>query len=483
MKKTIAFFIAVIMLLALSACGGGTAPAAEEPAAEQPAAEEPAAAPEAEEAPAAEEAPEEVLEETPEEAPAAEEEETAIFNGKEYVKLFTIVCDSSLTTTDPQFDQYFREGNAEDGVRAIVKAGNVFVNGQQIPYIQEDGTLSAEELVVGGDPMLWQVDGGWAWKAHIQRQWNDAFFMPSAEPGFVAGTPLELEEAAFMLAKHIAYMVGQTVELYAEPGDDFASVISTTYYNSTLVGDVQTENGIVHVFGADGQDIGIEFPEENFDPAIQPEDMMVYWLDSVQGWMAKRASSAVGRLVENTDPEDEEANKHPFFLPEGETELITTGDSYIGKSFPEAFRHTQFIRGERRTDQYNNEDEVIIMWSSDDGEDHVIGFTRGDGAPAALAHAVAYAEEVTKDIVVSEDGSDVPADQYWINPEAWDAFQETLSEAKAMVEGGTASNLACDQMIFDLGNVLGGTEDLHSNGPLKMNPLGVMGSMEPGAME
>lgn len=479
MKKTLALMLALCMILALAACGGSSAPAAEEAAAapEAQAEEAPAVEEEPVEDAPAPEAPAEEPQEAPEEAPV-EEAETAVFNGKEYVKLYSIVCDSSLTTTDPQFDPYF-EGGAEAGIRAISKAGNVFVNGQQIPYEDEDGNLVIEEL----PNMIWQVDGGWAWKAHIQRQWNDAFFMPSAEPDYEIGTPVDLETAAYMFTKHIAYMIGQTVDLYAEPGEEYASLISTTYYSSTLVESIEAEDGIVRVFGVGGEDMGIEFPEENFDPAIQPEDMMVYWEDGVQGWMAKRASSMVGRLVENTDPTDEDANKHPFFQPEGETELITTGDSYIGKSFPEAFRHTQFIRGERRTDQYNNPDEVIIMWSSDDGEDHVIGFTRGDGAPAALAYAVAYAEEVTKDIVVSEDGSDVPADQYWINAEAWDAFQETLAVAKAMVEEGTASNLECDQMLFDLGNVLGGTEDLHSSSPLKMNPLGVMGSMEPGAME
>ena len=117
------------------------------------------------------------------------------------------------------------------------------------------------------------------------------------------------------------------------------------------------------------------------------------------------------------------------------------------------------------------------MWSSDELPNHVIGFTRGEGAPKALAHAVEYAEEVTKDIVVSADGSDVASDAYWVTEEIWTPFAEKLAEAKAMVEDGTADNFACDLMLFELGNVLGGTEDLNSHGPMKMNPLGVIGTM------
>lgn len=406
-------------------------------------------------------------------------QETATFNGKEYVKIYTLVCDSTLATTDSQFDEYF-ETTAEEGVRAIAKAGNVFVNGQQIPYVKEDGTLSSEKLVVNGEDAIWQVDGGWAWKAHLQRQWNDGFFMPRVMENYVPGQPVDLETATYLYTKYIAYMVGQTVEFYAEKGSNTTSLISTTYYTSTLVSALNTVDGQVHVTADNGKELNVTFPVDNFDPAIQPEDMMIYWQDGVKGWTAKRAVSVSGKLVENTDASDPDAVKHPYFQADGSTEVISTGDSYIGKNFGEPFRHTQFIRGERRTDQYNNADEVIIMWSSDEGQDHVIGFTRGNAAKTALTHAVEYAEEVTQNVVVSKDGSDVSADQYWVTAEIWDAYAAKLAQAKEMLAAGTASNVEYDTMLFELGNVLGGTEDLHSTSPMKMNPLGVVGTMAQG---
>ncbi len=38
-------------------------------------------------------------------------------------------------------------------------------------------------------------------------------------------------------------------------------------------------------------------------------------------------------------------------------------------------------------------------------------------------------------------------------------------------------------MLFELGNVLGGTEDLNSTSPMKMNPLGVVGTMAAGTAQ
>ncbi len=412
--------------------------------------------------------------------------ETVEFGGKEYYKLDTIICEGStkgvgLAMTDPRFDSYYAEGTAEAGVKAISDAARVYVNGSQLPYETSDGKFSTESLLINSseETGIWKVDGGWAWSVHRQRSYSDDFFMPKVESNFKAGTPVDLETARFLFTKYISFIKGQTVELYAEPGSEKVSLISTTMLTSTSVSKVETKDSITRFTRASGDALGIDFPAENVDKAIKPGDLMIYWQDGEKGWMAKRAIAVSGRLIENTDPNNPDAIKEPYFLPDGATETIGAGDSLIGKNFEEEFRHTQFIRGHRRTDQYAFEGS-LIMWSSDENPDHVIGFTRGDSALDALKHAIAYAEKATKDVVVSEDGTDVPASKYWVSKEIWDAFAKTLAEAKEMAEAGTAGDFAYDKMLFDLGNDLGGTEDLNSKGPLKMNPLGVIGSMQPG---
>jgi hypothetical protein len=50
-----------------------------------------------------------------------------------------------------------------------------------------------------------------------------------------------------------------------------------------------------------------------------------------------------------------------------------------------------------------------------------------------------------------------------------------------MLQSKNASDLEAATMLYDLGNVYGGTEDLNSTSPFKMNPYGVIGSIQMGS--
>ena len=401
-------------------------------------------------------------------------------DGKKYHKIYTIIDDEYLTMTDPQFDQYYAEGNAEEGVRNIVKAGNVYINGHKIPYQNEAGEVVLDGYERGFENGIWEEEGGWAWQAHNLRSWRDDRFMPEIEgDSFVPGELTDFETAAFMYTKYLSMLRGQTVDLWAEEGSDKASLISTTYLVSSLISKIEEQDGIIRMYNSYGELLEPEFPAENVADDVDEGDMIIFWLDSKKGWCAHQAVKSVGHLVENTDPDDPEAIKHPFWLEDGAEGTVSTTDSLIEKKIGTAFTHTQFIRGHRRTDQYNV-DGSIIMWSSNESEGTVLGFSRGDTAKEALQHSVDYAEEVTADVVVSEDGTDVASDTYWVTSEIWDEFQSGLDAAKAMLENEETTNLEMDIMTFELGNVLGGTEDKNSNGP-KFNPPGVVGSMELGS--
>ncbi len=479
LRTLTAFLLAVAMMLSLAACGGSSdedgsaSSAASSEGGDSSATGEASSETDAEESSGAE-AESEVGEETA---------ETITVDGVEYYLLYSYNCENDTSLLDEEFSQYFENGDNTAGLYAITNAGNVYVNGVRIPYTTESGEVSAESMVVNDEECIWQVDGGWAWKTHLTRQWDDEFNMPylEGEEDYVAGQPLTLEDATFKYTQYLTIYGGQTLEFYAEVGSEYVSLLKTTMLTSALVGSMETADGVTTFYSPTGEEI-IEINEENVDSAIEAGDMMIYWNDGELGWVCQRAVSYVGVLIENTDPDNEEAMKEPYFQVSETGEIMTTGDSEIGKNFDEQYRHTQFIRGHRRTDQYNYDGE-LIMWCSNESPDTVIGFTRADSAYGALEHAVAYAEEVTAEIVVSEDGTDVATDTYWVTQDIWDEFIEGLEAAKALLEDETATSNDYDAMILELGNVLGGTEDLVVESVMKANPLGVVGTMALGTME
>ncbi|MCD8342112.1 MAG: hypothetical protein LUC87_08190 [Clostridiales bacterium] len=478
-----AFLLAVAMMLSLAACGGSTSEeggsaslaASSESGASNTSGE---ASSEADgEASSSAEAESEATEETT---------ETITVDGVDYYLLYAYNCENNATLLDEQFAQYYEGGDTEAGLRAITDAGNVYVNGIRIPYTTESGEPSVTEMVVNDENYIMQQEGGWIWMTHITRQWDDEYNMPylEGEEDYVAGQYLSLEDAAFKYTEYLAIFCGQTVELYAEVGSEYASLITTTMLSSALVDSIETADGVTTYYDADDEII-VQVAEENADEAIQPDDVMLYWdeyEDGVETWYCRRAVSYYGVLVENTDPDNEDAIKEPYFQVTGSDELMTTGDSEVVKNIAECYRHTQFIRGHRRTDQYNYDGEVI-MWCTNESPDTVIAFTRTkDSAYGALEHAIAYAEEVTAEVVVSADGSDVAADTYWVTEDIWSEYEEGLAEAKAVLEDAESTANDYNEMVLELANVLGGTEDLNSTSPMKMNPLGVVGSMALGTM-
>ncbi|MCC8099341.1 MAG: hypothetical protein LIO78_04645 [Clostridiales bacterium] len=478
-----AFLLAAAMTLSLAACGGTS---------DEGGSSSSAASSEGGDASATEsvtsETDAEASSDAEAESEAAEEtSETITVDGVEYYLLYSYNCENDATLLDEQFAQYYEGGDIEAGLRAITDAGNVYVNGIRIPYTTESGEPSVTEMVVNDECYIMQQDEGWIWMTHITRQWDDAFNMPylEGEEDYVPGEYLSLEDATFKYTEYLAIFCGQTVDLYAEVGSEYASLITTTMLSSAMVDSMETVDGVTTYYYTDGEVI-VQVAEENADDTIQVDDIMLFWNEfegETETWYSRRAVSYYGILIENTDPDNDNADHEPYFQANGSDELMTTGDSEVVKNLAECYRRTQYIRGHRRTDQYNYEGEVI-MWCTNESPDTVIAFTRTkDSAYGALEHAIAYAEETTKDIVVSVDGSDVASDTYWVTEDIWNEYEEGMAEAKAVLESADSTANDYNEMVLEVANVLGGTEDLYSSSPLKMNPLGVIGTMALGTME
>ena len=400
-------------------------------------------------------------------------EQNITVNGISYHLIHVITCEPEMTMVEPQFDRWYAGGNAEAGLKAIVKAGNVYINGIRIPYVLPDGTVSTERFTVNAEDAIWKVDGGWAWKTHKQRNWDEKFFLPRLEAaiGYKLLEPVSLDTAAYLFTKYITHVGGQKVGLYAAEGHDTADLVTSEFINGIFVSRMEAADGNVIFYDWEGKPISFVFPAENVDPQIVPPCMIFYMDCGPKGMAARHAVPVRGRLA--PDPSNP---RFPMFRPAGSDEFLHCGDAFIGKRFPEQYRPTQFLRCHRRTDQFNA-DVDVIAWCITPDELRVNGFTRVDPM-AALRHAVDFCRANTAGIFVSADGSDVPAGTPWVTPEVMAPYTEKLAECEAVLAAGCEDKFAVDKLIYDLGNVYGGGEDLHSRGPMKMNPLGVMGNAE-----
>jgi len=406
----------------------------------------------------------------------------------------------------PEFDRFYKDGDAEAGLAEIVKAGEVYVNGYRIPYVQEDGSYSTTDFVINGGQNVWQVDEEndlWAWQAHQYWKWEGG---PMGDlgnvPGYVSGQPVPFETAIMLYVRYMGNVRGQAVRLLAKPGEDYVSRIEFTRVDTSILSEIEeNDDGTVCLRGATGsrpylrplegaaspepgedeRDYAICFPADNVDPALQPGDGVVFYELNGKGWCADRAMEIRGCLIENTD-EGEQPDHHPYIDYEGER--FPVWDSLADKVG--AFNFTQFIKGYRRTDQFANETEVS-MWCSCDAPLPFAFSYPVDTAVEALAHAVEYTRAFADELEVSEDGSDVPTTKQWVPQEAMDTFRDELANAEELLAQAeeTPEDILVSFAIADeigaLGNAFGGREG--NVGPGANNSLGIAGSAEPGTMK
>lgn len=378
-----------------------------------------------------------------------------------------------------EFAQFYKDGDAEAGLAEIIKAGEVYVNGYQIPYVKEDGSYSVTDFKINGQSNVWQADAEndlWGWQLHMYYQYDGGpMGALSGIEGFVSGQAVPFETAITYYVKYLGNIRGQALKLYAKAGESTVSRIEATRLDTSIVGGVVNNgDGTVTLNGTDGKAIQT-FKSENFDASIQAGDGVIFWEENDTGWIAKRGYAITSYLVENL------ADDHsPWIYVNGEN--ASTEDSLADKEMAEGYRHTQFIRGYRRTRQFDDK-TVVTMWSSTpDGYGFAFTYPESS-ARGALEYAVKYTGDYAATLKVSADGSDVAATDLWVTKDAMDTFNTALASAKALLADSigktdAATVFAYNEMILTLADAFGGKEG--NKGPGANNSVGIFGSAQPG---
>lgn len=362
--------------------------------------------------------------------------------------------DGVTEITSSSMDQYFKEGTALAGVEALLEAGQVYVNNQQVPVSAND----TDSFVINGFSSLWKTgENTWAYSVHK----------------LYSGTDLTFEEARLGFIQGISKMRGLTMELYSTDGTS-ADRMETLIKESTLVNSITVKGESTFISRYDfalatdenRPDVNnVEFPTKNVDPELKVGDIALYWFDGSE-WHIQRAVAETGILVSGT----------------GEEKFVLNGaahsDALITRyNLQAANRTSQFLTAHTKLCL---EDIPVTMWSTETG--FPIGFTRGDGsARDALEIAVINALNIGSGYQISTDGSDVLTTDSWVTQETMDAYITAIREAQAVLADSNATNIDLDMAVYNLSSALGSASGRQVSGLLggaQQGTLSVLASIQ-----
>ena len=402
MKKLIALILALVMTLALAACGGTDSDTGTSP--------------------------------TP---PANDSENTGSQpdgdpNAEDV--LLEIVHDGDATKiTDAAFDEYFG-GNAAEGVATLLAEGKVYVNGIKVPAT-EDETVDYQ---VNGVSSLYKTSSGWGFNVHKTTSADN----------------LSFEDARLGFYETITTVRGHTTTLYGDSATGLVNKIDSQSYEVVRITYFEDHGGQVDKIDRGEFELEtnrirpdvnlVTVASANFDSEIAVGDFVLYYYGPA-GWVMEKAVPVVGTLTKNEDGW--------FVTNAGQSDEYACIESNVSRyNLINSNRPTQFFTAYNRL---GLTEQPIVMWCTPTG--HPIGFTYGDKAAAkeALTVAIEHAQAAKEGVQVSVDGKDVPAGTMWVAQADLDAFDEAIAEAQAVCNSNSTAVYEYDLAIYNLADAYG----------------------------
>jgi hypothetical protein len=379
MKKWTALLLALILALSLTACGSSTGDSNT------------------------------ATSDTPASDNAADDTQSAAEGDPEAMDvILEIVHDGDATKiTDSAFDEYFG-GNAAEGVQDLLAEGKVYVNGIQVPATEDVTT----DYQVNGVSSLYKTSSGWGFNVHKTTSADN----------------LSFEDARLGFFETITTVRGHTTTLYGDSATGLVNKIDSQSYDVVRITYFENHGGQVDKIERGDFELEtnrvrpdvttITVASSNFDENIAVGDFVIYYYGP-EGWVMEKAVPVEGTLSKNDDGW--------FVTNAGQSDEYACIESNVSRyNLINSNRPTQFYTSYVRLDLT---EVPITMWCTPTG--HPIGFTYGDKAASkdALSVAIEHAQAAKEGVVVSTDGTDVPAGTMWVTQADLDTYNAAIDEA------------------------------------------------------
>ena len=360
----------------------------------------------------------------------------------------------SPTVTDPQYDKYFKNGSALNGVEAIIASGRFSINGYAIPANQT--------IFTRDDPNGYLVNQvPWLYYDASAKTWKGGFEGEATAPSY----------AAAALAVATAIPAGLEVRLYDRNRDGYADRIDADYHEGVSInkitrnrnntysvyrGDVDTANRTEFEGRAfDGTHFTATSCEvikaANFDRRVKVGDIALFWYGP-DGWVITRAKQVKGIFVTGTD--------HQSYNIDGvdyQDAMRFSRDNVFISNRPGEFANAQKYFGLNNNSERLSVSLWLVPTTDPNAQGAPIALTSNASARPFLKKAVTEASEKLASVTVSADGTDVPESQKWVTQPVYTQLDNAIKRAKAAEASLRSSASLLDYQIYLLYLTLNGS--------------------------
>ena len=348
--------------------------------------------------------------------------------------------------------KYFENGDVKAGMEALLEAGQVYLNGKQIP-------VDAEEFSLNNFHAIWEKEPGvWTWQAHDKLNadnpkkvdHNGDYSFEFARYRFVlAVSALRGMDTIFWTSGDSGLVT--RVDFFIQSGGQIEKIVDNGDGTLTVWG-VPVDATSYNTDGGPNNVESVTLLKANFDPDIEEGDTILYWYDADGICHMERCIPFQGPIAATADHFTMEANG------------VNHSDALIVRFNMQAgSRPMQFLTAAKNLEL---SDIPVTLWNTSTG--HTVGLSRMEYAREALERGVAYCEGklAGTTIVVSDDGVGVPAGAYWAPKADVEAYYDAMESAKAWLANPDATNAQLDAATQVLGAEWAGNE--RKQGGLKL---------------
>lgn len=365
----------------------------------------------------------------------------------------------AANVTATEYDQYFEQGSALEGVEAVIAASQFHINLWAIPgteaAFQNVSQCSSSGYLVNQVPWLYYNTTTASW-------WG----------GYEAETEANsYEDAALSVVTSL--VAGLEVRLWDTTGDGYTDLIDADYLEGVTVDTItRNTNGTYSVYRGnididnktpyegtifDGDlfdDAGPAILAANFDTTIAAGDVALFWYGP-NGWAMKRAQEVVGLFIDGAD--------HTYYDVGGvqyDDALRFSRDNLFISNRPGEFTDAQkFFNFMNDSAAGLNVSLWLVPVTNTTEHGAPIGMTSGDSnnSRAFLGRAVSQAQAQLDNVTISSDGSDVPSTQEWVTQAVYTQLDDAIARADSSLALTDSSSFLLDYQTYVLYLTLNGS--------------------------